>query len=68
MKTNIFLLFVTILLSVAVGSLLKENATLRHITVATCPTPIVTAEQLEQAGYNLDKLVQHSFKQVGDEK
>jgi len=57
MKTNIGLLFIIIILSIAVGSLLKENSTLRATPVATCPTPIVTMEQLEQAGFQMDKSI-----------
>jgi len=54
MKTNIGLLFIIIILSILVGSLLKENSTLKAIPATTCPTPIVTMEQLEQAGYQTD--------------
>jgi len=70
MKTNIGLLFIIIIFGVVIWGQAMiifvqagENAGLKATPVATCPTPIVTAEQLEQAGYNLDKLIQHSFKQ-----
>jgi len=58
-----FMLFVIIVSLLANVRLLMINSTLKATPVATCPTPIVTAEQLEQAGYNLDKLFQVSIKQ-----
>jgi len=49
-----FLIFVIVLFAVLSGSLLKENATLKAIPATPCPRPIVTMEQLEQAGYQTD--------------
>lgn len=54
MKTNIFLLFVTIMLSIAVGSLLKENATLKAVPASqTCDNLVIVIprEELRQCGY-----------------
>jgi len=54
MKTNTFLLFVSIILAVLSGSLLKENATQKAILASqTCDNLVIVIprEELRQCGY-----------------